>query len=477
MNKLGSNLKNYISKNKKLCTLLVWAVLLAIAAVLFFCFIYSDILITTKDSINLLQTLYNGHPLGFYSLNYGLVVDKFLPVATTACYELPIFIIFALWNIPLWIAQNFFNIQITTSILSLIWAKSILIVFLGLSVWVIKKICLEININKKHISWVIFAFISSPLLLVSLFIMSQYDIIAIFFMLLGILMYIRGNLKWFIFWFAIAILLKMFALFVFIPLILLNNKKIIHIIKYILMGLVPLFLTKVVSSQMVMYKESTTSFSESMLSKLFLSGIDVNLGNASLFCISIVAIAIFCYIKIIKDKDELNKFSIYIPLLVFACFFMFVEFHPYWIILITPFIAITLFQNIKYFKINIILDMMSSVSIIIATMVTYFWCYGPLVIERMVLPKLFGSTYGVALKYPYATSILTELGVQKYMPFLLAVFMVCTISMLIVNFPSKTKTEEKKDVSDKIEWGLLFFRMIIIIPVPILMIFCYFYAK
>ena len=226
MNNIISNLQKYFA-NPKNRLILIWSSLALIIVVLFFCFAYSDILITTKDSLNLWQILFNGHPLEFYSINYGLVVDKFLPVATKVCYEIPIFIIFAIWNFPLWIAQSVFHVSITSSLLCMIWLKSILVVFLALCVWVIKKICVEIKIDNKHISWVIFAFISSPLLLISLFIMSQYDIIAIFFMLLGIWMYIRGNIKWFVIWFSIAILLKLFALFIFIPLILLSNKKIL----------------------------------------------------------------------------------------------------------------------------------------------------------------------------------------------------------------------------------------------------------
>jgi len=463
-----------IFKNPKSRLIFSWSILAIIIFVLFICFIYSDILITTKHSINLLQTIYNGHPMGFYQINDGLIVDKFLPIATKACYELPIFIIFAIWNIPLWIAQNFFHVSITQSLISLIWLKSILVVFLVLSTLVIRKICLEIKINSKHIPWVLFVFVSSPLLLISLFIMSQYDIIAIFFMLLGIWMYVKNNFKWFIFWFSIAILLKLFALFIFIPLVLLNSKEIIKITKYLFLGLVPLLLTKLISSYMPMYKESMSGFSDDMLSKLFSRGIAVNFGSASLFCIALVAIAIFCYLKKIKDKNELNQFSIYIPLAIFSCFFMFVDFHPYWIILITPFMAIILFQNMKNFKINIILDIISSIMITVSLMVTYYWCYGPLLIERMLLPKLFGSTNTDVLKYPYISNLLNNFEITKYLPFILATYIACISAILIINFPKKYIVVEKEN---KIEWGLILLRLFIVIPVSFLMIFCYYNVK
>lgn len=470
MKKLIENVKNILSKPKNII-LFYWSILVIIILAIFFCFIYSDILFTTKNSINLLQTISKGRPLDFYAVNYNLIIDKFLPMATWACYELPIYIIFAIWNIPIWIAQNIFHIQITESLLCLIWIKAILIFFLGLCMVVIKRICVEIKINKININWVLFTFVSSPLLLMSLFVMSQYDIIAILFILLGILMYLKNNIKWFIFWFAIAIVIKMFALFIFIPFVLLKYKKIIKIIKYVAAGLIPLILTKVISLQMPMYKESTSAFSDGMLLRLFSKGIDINYGSASLFCAALIAIAIFCYIKNIKNKEELDKYSIYLPLLVFSCFFIFVDFHPYWIILITPFVAITLFQNMKYFKINIILDIISSFAIIVSSIFIYYWCYGPLLIERMVLPKLIGSTYGTTRNYPYLSDLFTKFGIQKYLPFFLAAYITCTIAFLIINFP-----KDSVNIKDEnnIEWGLLLFRLAIILPIPILMIYCYY---
>ena len=91
----------------------------------------------------------------------------------------------------------------------------------------------------------------------------------------------------------------------------------------------------------------------------------------------------------------------------------------------------------------------------------------------MILPKLFGSTYGVAVKYPYVSNLLTSLGIQKFLPFLLASYVTCIIAMLIINYPHRDNNIGVIDNSGKIEWSLLFFRMLIIIPIPILMIFCY----
>ena len=464
----------YINKKR---LQLFWIILIIIIALLFLCFQYSDLVIMTKQSINLIKTLYDGHPLGFYKLNYGLIPDKFLPLFTCATYDIPLYIIFAIWNIPVFILQSILNIKPDGSIFYLIWAKSILILFLGLSISVIKKICHEIKINKKNINLVIFTFLSSPFLLLSLFIINQYDIIEIYFILIGLLMYLKGNKKWFIIWFSIAITLKLFALFIFIPLVLLKEKKIGKIIKQIFVGVAPLIFFKIISSFMYLYNESTSVFTDEILKRVFSVGINVNMGNASLFCISLIAIALFCYLKNIKDKDEFNKFAIYIPLLVFTSLFCFVNFHPYWIVLLAPFMSIIIFQNMKYFKINIILDIFSYISFVITTIFVSYGLHGlrghlgPIVLERMFLPKIFGSRYDMENKRNTIVSLLSDIGLQKYIPFFLALFVVCLIAIIVINFPS-TSNDSKKD--HKIEWGLLFTRMMIILPVPILMVICYY---
>lgn len=453
-----------------------YLILTTIILFLFLSFIYPDILITTKHSVNLLQVIFNGHPMDFYSINYGFKIDDSITNFNTASYELPIYVIFAIWNIPLWLMQHFFRISITESFLSLIWLKSILIIFFFLCLSMIRKICVEINIDKKYIPWVLFFVVSSPLWLMPLFIMDQYDIIPLLFILLGILNYIKDDKKLFLLFFSIAIPLKMFAIFIFIPLILLQNKKILKIIQYGLIGLVPLSITKSISFGMHLYRESTAAFNGRMFQRLFESTVNINLGSASLFFASFTAILIFCYYKKIKNKEELNAYSIYIPLLSLSSFFIFVLFHPQWTILLVPFMSIIVFYNIKNLKINILLDMFVSASCLISTVFFFYWCYGSIVVQKMIIPRLFGSTLNKTLVFPSVSDLLTRFRLNEFLPVYLAIFAISLIAMLVINFPNNKEIVKKSNKVD-IEYGLIFTRMLIIIPIPILMIFCYYYVK
>lgn len=453
-------------KNTENVSKLDWSLFAIIAGFLFFCFIYNDILYTAVHSNNMFSAVLDGHFLDMYKVNYGAEICE---VLINACYDLPIYIIFMIWNIPVWIAQNLFNIEVTSNFLSIIWIKTLLIVFLGASIFVIKKICKELKIKDNLIKWVILIFLSSPLVFSSLFMISQYDIITIFFMLLGIYSYIRGDYKKFILWFAIAIPLKLFALFVFIPLVLLKQKQIFKIIANLAGGCSIFIISRIISTCMPYFTESSANFNEEMLTRLLTtSTLHINLGPASIFLIAYLFICIYCYIKNINDTDELNKYSIYIPFVTFLSMFLFVNCHPYWLIYTTPFFAILIFMKPEYFKVNLILDIGMSISALVSQIITYFWCFSSNQINNMLLPLLFGN---IEKKAVTISEMLAHLEINKYMPAVLAIYFATVVGMIVINKPEKEKATKS---TIKVERSIIWSRMLLIVPVAVAIIIGYY---
>ena len=258
-----------------------WILFVIVATFLFISFIYTDLLTTVTHTKNILLSMLNKDFLGVYKNNYNVLVNG---INTTVCYELPIYLFFIIWNIPLWIANIFKDYNMTTSFIAILWMKGILIAFLYGCVYAIKKICKKIELKDNLIKWVILIFVSSPLLLSSTFILSQYDIIPLFFILLGVYAYINKDYKRFVLWFAIAIPLKLFALFAFIPLLLLKEKRIVKIMFNTILASSILCISKIISSLMPYYHESTSAFNSEMFGRLLTnSTIKMNLGTASVF--------------------------------------------------------------------------------------------------------------------------------------------------------------------------------------------------
>jgi uncharacterized membrane protein len=94
-----------------------------------------------------------------------------------------------------------------------------------------------ISNNSTKAKWLSAIFASSPIAVFAVFIFGQYDIIGIFFTMLGFYYYVKDNRLRFSLFFSLAISVKYFALIPFLPLLLLKEKRILPLLKYILISL------------------------------------------------------------------------------------------------------------------------------------------------------------------------------------------------------------------------------------------------
>jgi hypothetical protein len=270
-----------------------------------------------------------------------------------------------------------------------------------------------------------------------------------------LLMYIKGNNKWFVVLFAIAISFKLFALLVFIPLVLLKEKSIMKILGYVLVSISFTAIQKLYFAFDPAMKSGQDYSSGLVISKLFNNQLQLGLQTIYIYIFAFLGLCIFCYVKNISNKDELNKFSIYIPFASLTLLFVFTPANPYWLILMTPYFPIMIFLNPRYLKINLILDTILSSSMIIVQSVIYFICYQIKTIEPMIMPRLFGEVYTLAK--PLSAKDLYV----KYLPdygisLLITMFTVCLIAMLILNFPRKETDLAEIVIERSVIWSRLF---------------------
>lgn len=126
----------------------------------------------------------------------------------------------------------------------LLYAKSICLFFLILCVNQIYKIVYRITNDKGRAWWSCFTFIFSATVFQAVAIICGYDVISLFFTLCGIYAYFEKKDKKFILFFSCAIACKMFALWIFIPLLLLKYKRIWQVIVGFLGGIGVMVLPK-----------------------------------------------------------------------------------------------------------------------------------------------------------------------------------------------------------------------------------------
>ena len=195
-----------------------YLIFLILAGVCFLSFQQEDLIHTAGCSYGYL----NGHILDFYDYcgTFG-IHPSYMP---------SMYILFAIWNIPMYLlgivtvpTENF-------PIIAIMWAKLLPCILYVLSGIIIYAICIEIGMGRKKSKICTYASLTMPIGFYAQFIFGQYDIFMLFCILLGVYFYLKNRWFLFIFWFAIAITFKYSALLIFLPLLFLKMKNIWNII-------------------------------------------------------------------------------------------------------------------------------------------------------------------------------------------------------------------------------------------------------
>lgn len=324
MEKLISKLDSLLAADKPL---VVDAVLFsAILALCFLSFNHPDILHTIACATAVL----NGHLLDFYEVVAAVLSpSNYLPST---------YIVFSLWGLPLKLLGYFKTVAYADPVWLLFWFKVLTSAFFAGSAVVIYKLCLDFSKDRARALLACVIWVSSPVAVFSQFVFGQYDIISVFFMLLGLLYYVRGNLLLFAFWFSISVGFKYFPAFVFFPLLLSKEKN-----------LKRLFLYSLVFAAPNLIQISLFLHSEAFATGVLGFGAAKRALNTGL--ILWAALCVYSYLSNYRTRAERDlyfsaKLGLFSLLLIFSHI---KPWHPQWLLIFTPFIAILLAfaSNIK----------------------------------------------------------------------------------------------------------------------------------
>lgn len=323
-------------------------------AICFLMYVQTDIFHTTLSSYAFLD----GHILDFYDFNKRIVGgNDYLP---------SIYVIFAIWNIPIYLLglvtpADLRILIFSISQLEIFWNKLLPVLFFMLAVGIIHKISVVIDsssIKLKNNSGLIFA--TAPIALFSIFIFSGYDILGLVFSLLGIYYLFKKDIARFTLFFSIAISFKYFAIVIFIPLLLLREKKLINILRY---GIISISVTII---ELAFYWHSKIfrgQIFSLMIHKLGDPYSAMSHGSVLPFFLMIGygLLCAYLYFKKVKDDQEFYRIAIISCIASFAFLFNAVLWHPQWLILLMPFfsLAYRYFPRPKYMAYFDILGMVS----------------------------------------------------------------------------------------------------------------------
>lgn len=293
-------------------------------------------------------TLTNNASFAYLYGHFGDFYDYNRPLFTGNNYLPAFYWIFAIWNIPLYFLGLTAEITSETVTLSTqvqtIWSKLLLAIFFFASVRLVGKISNQITaycpLPSKFIGGISpkYLFATSPIAIFAVFIFSGYDIFGVLFILLGIHAYLARDLKKFVLWFSIAISFKYFAAFIFLPLVLIIEKRPLYLIMYGLCGVA------FSAIQFWMYWHSE-AFHFGIFGMIGEKGGGKGIGLR--FILANLAYGVMCfylYFSKFRFKDDgygWCRRAILACILSYALLFSWTLWHPQWLILITPFICLS----------------------------------------------------------------------------------------------------------------------------------------
>jgi hypothetical protein len=288
----------------------------------------------------------------------------------------------AIWALPIYILSRV-GILSRTAVIARIWYKIFVIIFLAIDTWQLGEIAKKIKLSDEKKDWLILYFLSSLLVMLPAVHIAQMDAVYMFFILMGIVYYLNDEYRKFLLCFMIAIPGKYMPLFIFVPLVLLKEKRYLYIFRDLFVGISLVLVDKVLNSagyrieaylginpmDEININTTATDNFESLLSSNFTA-------FSSQMSICVLLFALLCIYCYTKKSDLKNKLAIYVSFLGLAILFSFGYSTPYWIILIMPFILLLIFsENVNY---NILLPMevIFTIGFIYVFIIHISWIFG-----------------------------------------------------------------------------------------------------
>lgn len=394
---------------------------------------YRDFYETMRHGMTFWTALFDGHPLQFYEYCNTVpcgndLVTKYIP----AVYDFTIYLIFAIWNFPLWLIERINGGNIQNSFIAILYAKSMLIVAMVIIARLLGKIIEEITGEEKGTGAIAFTYLSSSVLLASALIIGQYDVLCVIFILLGLLYYLRGDHKRFILYFMIANSMKYFAILLMLPLLCIKEKNVLKIIRDMAASMIITVLFK------LLFTLGGNAVGLGNSNGLIGILVSYNIfGGISIFWVAYFMLLIYCY-KMDQniDKSYLNKVVVYVSFIPYLLMYLFSPAYPYWIVLLVPFSALLIHTNKKNIRYNIVLTTLFETCILLRHFTWYSWCYDGETFIGMLIYKLTGNRFiGITNLGAYMIDIFNRFKEYNIIALLTTGFTAAGIAMICLNVP------------------------------------------
>lgn len=419
-------------KDKKQC--MIVGTVTAVTLLFFYAFMYSDILITTSFGINFWDVLFSGDIFHFYEICHSDVETAGYHIFNTPDYDFLIYIIFAIWNLPLWIVRKVAHINIWESALAIAWAKTIVLLFTILTIKAVDDICKTLKMDGKNRKDVVLLFATSSILCMSVFVTSQYDVIYLFVMLKAFDAYLKDDVWRFTAFLALSLPVKTLSVFLFPALLLYKEKNVLKICCHTVVLFLPWLLLRAIFP---MGEENGGNVSNILVifgQKIVFRNLEI-----PLFILAVIIFYIVCYVlKAPDDEKKAGLNSVRIAFLSYALFFILCATNPYWYILLLPFQCILtgLSEDRKY--LNAILETVTSICYVGMYVWIIPWCFDVNLVRSTYVSRIFGlrenSTDNILDILHTILPSVYEMAEERAAAYLFMMFLAGNIVFIVIHF-------------------------------------------
>lgn len=427
---------------------ITYGVLAVLAAAICLCtVVYTDHLILSEFGYKYIDSVFRGNfPALFKEQSWS--------------YGFTIYTIYAIWSIPVWIVFQLFHISglVSEYALAVLWYKIMLAAFAAFSVYLLDRIAARVYKDEQHDAAL--QYICSPLFLLIVFYVAQCDIIGLSFVLLGVYYFLGEETKdypKFLLAFALASTMKYFALIVFVPLVLLRQKRILLIARDWILGISLVFLSEIIKrfSDAAVHAEANPDFYVNQHVSSF-SGYAIQLSenkNVGIFGIVFLALCARAYLWQRTEGLENAMRTFWIALGGYLCFLLGYPSNFYWYVLVVPFWVLLSFSNKEKLQINLILEIIFAVTTILNLAMKQRWVVaGSGMFDYLLLKSQRGVL--AANEMPWTLRTRWE-DIVEQGPLIAGLQYAAAIIFLVINFPRKKDGVYECSKEDRIELGIL----------------------
>ncbi len=296
-----------------------------------------DVGVIIKYSKMVWSSLFDGTFFNYYQYAFDNMINGTVPN-----YNYFIYLFFAICLLPVYLI-NWISGGAMDIVGEILIVNTFLLFFVILSGYLVYRLSKVMGLNKSKACEVFFVEQTSILLIFGSVGFCQFDIVYVDIVLLALIFCCKKHYVIFSLIMSVAIMLKTLPIIIFIPLILIFEKRIIKILEYLIMGMSLWIVYGLVVRLDDGYDmvNSLSGQSLNFMGRIFPQNVSLSWGHISFFVIAFVVLCFYAYDKQV-DKNGIIRGIILVPIAVYGAFLITVAWHPQWLVILAPFMSMAI---------------------------------------------------------------------------------------------------------------------------------------